>query len=223
MKKFSITLFAIISLCSVSFAADAFLGWQCKDNAALKAAIAKNNGDVPALHKVHYALMIANNENPANIDTLAKCTEIAKNAYAAAGVKNVSEDLVFQSVISYFRCRNDKTILKEIVASPLAAKSDYFKEQYIAERNWTNLSKAELKDVLFDVLKQKVTTASTAYFSRRFNKYLELCAEDEGSVIVKKLQILYRLAVPKLATNEKMKPVVVAISLALKGYGVEVK
>ena len=223
MKKFMLTLFAAVGLCSVSFAADPFLGWECKDNAALKAAIAKSNGDVSPSVKAHYALMIANNENPANVDTLAKCTEIVKNAYAAAGVKNVSEESVFFVVIKNFWCRNDKTILKEIVASPLSAKSAYFKEWYIVERNWTNLSETEYKDVLFEDLKQNVKTASTASFSHRFSKYLELCIEDEDSVVVKKLQILYRLAIPKLATNEKMKPVVVTISLALKGYGVEVK
>ena len=223
MKKFVITLFAMIGLCSVSFAEDAFIGWECKDNAALKAAIAKSNDDVSPLIKAHYALLIANNENPANVDTLAKCTEIVKNAYAAAGVKNVSEEDVFFVVIQNFWCRSDKTILKEIVASPLSVKSAYFKEWYIVERNWTNLSEAEYKDVLFEDLKQNVKTASTASFSHRFSKYLELCIEDEDSVVVKKLQILYRLAIPKLATNEKMKPVVVTISLALKGYGVEVK
>lgn len=223
MKKFVITLFAMIGLCSVTFAEDAFIGWECKDNAALKAAIAKSNDDVSPLIKAHYALLIANNENPANVDTLAKCTEIVKNAYAAAGVKNVSEDSVFFVIIQNFWCRHDKTILKEIVASPLSAKSAYFKEWYIVERNWTNLSEAEYKDVLFEVLKQNVKTASTDNFSHRFSKYLELCIEDEDSVVVKKLQILYRLAIPKLATNEKMKPVVVTISLALKGYGVEVK
>ena len=223
MKKFMLTLFAAIGLCSVSFAADPFIGWGCKDNAALKAAIAKSNDDVSPSTKAHYALMIANNENPANVDTLAKCTEIVKNAYAAAGVKNVSEDTVFFVVIQNFWCRHDKTILKEIVASPLSAKSAYFKEWYIVERNWTNLSEAEYKDVLFVVLKQNVKTASIASFSHRFNKYLELCIEDEDSVVVKKLQILYRLAIPQLATKENMKPVVVSISLALKGYGVEVK
>lgn len=223
MKKFVITLFAMIGLCSVSFAEDAFLGWECKDNAALKAAIAKSNDDVPPSNKAHYALLIANNENPTNVDTLAKCTEIVKNAYAAAGVKKVSEDQVFFVIIRNFFLRKDKTILKEIVASPLSAKSTYFKEWYIVERNWTNSSKAEYKDALFEVLKQKVKTASAASFSRRFSEYLELCIEDEGDVVAKKLQILYRLAVPRLTTNEKMKPIVVAISLALKGYSVEVK
>ena len=120
MKKFMLTLFAAVGLCSVSFAADPFIGWECKDNAALKAAIAKSNDDVKPSDKAHYALMIANNENPANVDTLAKCTEIVKNAYAAAGVKNVSEDSVFFVIIQNFWCRNDKTILKEIVASPLS-------------------------------------------------------------------------------------------------------
>ena len=98
MKKFVITLFAMIGLCSVSFAEDAFIGWECKDNAALKAAIAKSNDDVSPLNKAHYALLIANNENPANVDTLAKCTEIVKNAYAAAGVKTFPKIVCFLSL-----------------------------------------------------------------------------------------------------------------------------
>ena len=223
MKKFLITLFAMIGLCSVSFAADAFLGWNCKDNAALKAAIAKNNKDVLVIHKALYALMIAENENPANVNTLAKCMAIVKNAFIAAGVDKPSEQVLFCRVITYFWCRKDKTILKEIIASPLAAKSEYYKERYIVERNWANLSESEYKEVLFEVLKQNLKTGSITPFNRRFQKYIELCAEDEDSVVIKKLQILYRLAVPKLATDEKMKPIVVTISLALKGYGVEVK
>ena len=60
-------------------------------------------------------------------------------------------------------------------------------------------------------------------YVQKLEKNWRAIVEDEDSVVIKKLQILYRLAIPKLATNEKMKPIVVAISLALKGYGVEVK
>ena len=223
MKKFAITLFAMIGLCSVSFAVDPFLGWTCKDNEALKAAIAKDNKDVTPQIKAQYALMIAENENPEKVNTLAKCTEIVRNAYIAAGIEKPGENVIFTSVIKYFWFRNDKTILKEINASPLAAKNIYYKQWYVINRNWANLSGSEYKEVLFEVLKYSVKTGSITYFNKRFQKYIELCIEDEDSVVVKKLQILYRLAIPQLATNEKMKPIVVTISLALKGYGVEVK
>jgi len=214
----------MIGLCSVSFAADAFLGWECKDNAALKAAIAKDNKDVQVDFKVAYALMIAENENPANVNTLAKCTQIAKNAFAAAGVDKPSEQELFTRVIQYFWCRDDKTILKEINASPLAKDNYYYKTYYVVVKDWSGISPAEYKDVVFELLKKNVKSANADnVFDTIFERFLETSIEDEEDVVAKKLQILYRLAVPKLATNEKMKPIVVAISLALKGYGVEVK
>ena len=224
MKKFVIALFAMIGLCSVSFAEDAFIGWQCKDNAALKAAIAKDNKDVPVTFKVAYTLMIAENENPANVNTLAKCMEIAKNALPQQGVDKPSEQELFTRVIQYFWCRNDKTILKEINASPLAKDNGYYQTYYVIVKNWSGISPAEYKDTMFEFLKQDIKSADAEnLFNTIFERFLEMSIEDEDSVVIKKLQILYRLAIPKLATNEKMKPIVVTISLALKGYGVEVK
>ena len=224
MKKFVITLFAITCLCNISFAADTFLGWNCKNNVALKSAIEKDNKDVPIWQKIAYSLMIAENENPANINTLEKCTTIAKNACSTAGVKILSEEKIFSCVIQYFLCRNDKTILKEIISSPLAKKSTYYKTHYVVIKNWVGLSPAEHKEVMFEYLKQNVKSANIDdRFDTVFEQFLESSIEDESDIVVKKLQILYRLAIPKLATNEKMKLIVVKISLALKGYGVEAK
>lgn len=224
MKKFSIVLFAMIGLCSVSFAADAFLGWNCKDNAALKAAIAKDNKDVPVSDKAIYALMIAENENPANVNTLAKCTTIVKNVYVAAGVKEPKEQAIFTSVITYFYCRQDKTILEEINASPLAKDNLYYKTYYVVVRNWSGIPLSEYKEKLFESLEQNIKSGGNNYlFNLVFKRFLELSIEDDSNVVLKKLQILYRMAVPKLDTHEKMKPIVVKISLALKAYGVEVK
>ena len=224
MKKFIMFFIALASICCPAFSAEPFLGWGCNDVAAMESAMKKDTKDVWVSCKTVYALRLAEIKSKENVNTLEKCMAIVKKTYADNKHVGIDDSKVFSQVALYFVCRNDKSILNEIAASPLAKNDIIFQYHYIVVHKWVTVPPAEYKVAVYDCLKQAVKNGDTYnMFDIAFEKFLDVFLEDDSETVIKKLQVLYRLAVPQLSTNEKMKPIVVKISLALKGYGFDVK
>lgn len=232
MKKLALTLTIAMAVCAAAFAdTKPFLGWQCKDVAALKAAAADSDANaVRASYRIDYELMIAEIEKPDAFQTLKSYEQFiaaafekyraASPVYASQLEKNGPRKLVLQ----YFLARNDRRFLKEIMADKEYTGLDYYEEYYVINGHVT-IPEAETKEIVFKYLGSYAKSNRADRFAKAVDRYLEASCDAEDEVAVKELKKIYRIALPLLTSkaDDPWKPIVAKVQLALKARGVEVK
>lgn len=221
MKKVILITIAAFCMCSTTFAKDAFLGWKCTDVAKMKEQIAKSDDVVHPSHKVTYLLNITGIENPTAINSYDKMFAFLKEKYPA-----LKENDIFGKIVQYKYCRGESDFTADIMKNKLAASSWYIQVYYklvAPQRVGLSFTDEEMKSYALNLYPDLVDKNRIAKAKIALEKYLRYSFRDDDTEVVKNLKAFYRLTLQKVPDNEKWKPLIVKITLALKSRGVEIK
>ena len=231
MKKLALTLTLAMAVCAVFADTKPFLGWNCTDVAALKAASADPDVNaVRATYRIDYELMVAEIGKPDAFQTLKSYEQFIASAFEKYGaaspvyadqLKNYNPK---ELVLQYFLARSDRRFFKEIMADKEYTGLAYYEEYYIIN-GVVAISDAETKEVILKHLVSYAKRNRADRFAKAVDRYLAVSMDTEDEVAVKELKKIYRIALPMLTgkVDDPWKPIVAKVQLALKSRGVEVK
>lgn len=220
MKKLTLTLTLVVAACAAFAAPEKFLSWNLNDVATIKAQLAKPDTVVPAYRKVWYAYLLAKLEAPDSIDTLAKCEQVI----AAATKQYGSTVDTAATLLTVLRNTKDGRFLDEISKSAKYTGTDYYRQYYVLP-GLVPASTSERRDIAFEFAEKYIKRGKAAEVGSVIDKYVEFSLDDDDAAVVKGLQRLNRLVLPKLTgvANDPWLPVSAKLALALKSRGVSAK
>lgn len=221
MKKLFF-MFALLGAVGLTAAAEG-VPWNCKDLTAAQQLAAASATTTIQHTKDRNTIMLAYLAKPADFDTFAKA-----DAKIAELCPNLTPQDRFDKCTRLCFCQKTLRWVEAMLADPRMAGDYNFLiliggKPSFADKTFTkDERKANLKAGLL-LCSTKTSDMAASAAAAALRMYNQLTAGDDDALLVPFYKELYRQFLPKVAVNDKWKPAVVMVGLALKSRGVNVE